>query len=109
MSITNLAPGALVDNISDLKIIGVDENRPSKMQKQPYIDIVFKLSHQAPKVWCDSFNTIFKKYKYAVKIDENEGVHIVTWVRDMQEIPEHLKILQTRIKECNEQYIQNAN
>ena len=37
-----------MEGISDLKIIGTDERRPPIIRKEPYIDVFFKLSHQAP-------------------------------------------------------------
>ena len=31
-----------MEGISDIKIIGIDEKRPPKIRKEPYIDLVFK-------------------------------------------------------------------
>lgn len=42
-------------------IIGIDETRPPKIRKEPYIDISFKLSHQAPIEWCKDLNALLNK------------------------------------------------
>lgn len=97
-----------MQHINDLKIIGIDETRFPLIRKQPYIDLVFKLSHQAPADWCQDFNTLLSKHEYTTKIDVKAGLFIETWVRKMDEIPGHLEVLKKRITECNAAYIQRA-
>lgn len=97
-----------MQHISDLKIIGIDETRFPRIMKEPYIDLVFKLSHKAPADWCQDFNLLFANHEYSVKIDADAGLYIETWVRKMDEIAGHLDILKTKIKECSASYIQKA-
>ena len=42
-------------NINDLKITGIDNARPPRIRKEPYIDLVFTLSEKANKEWCHDF------------------------------------------------------
>ena len=62
--------------ISDLRIIGIDERRPPIIRKEPYIDLYFKLSHQAPADWCNDFNALLSKHPSAPKINPKEGLYI---------------------------------
>ncbi|MDR9437386.1 MAG: hypothetical protein RI563_10905 [Thiohalophilus sp.] len=94
-----------MEGISDIRICGVDETRPPRIRKEPYIDIYFKLSHQAPKAWCEDFNRLNAKKGHAVKIDSSRGLFIETWVRQPEEIPPLLESLKQAVTACNEQYI----
>lgn len=94
-----------MEDISTLKIIGVDDNRPARLSTAPYIELVFKLSEQAPLEWCQDFNLMFDKYKYSVRIDINKGIFIETWVRKMEEIELHFELLKTKIIECNQLFL----
>ena len=96
-----------MEGISDIKIIGIDERRPPVIRKQPYIDIIFKLSHQAPADWCHDFNDILSKHPSTPKIDEKEGLYIEGWVRTPDAIIEFLEQLKTAVNKCTEQYIEN--
>ena len=95
-----------MEGISDIRIIGIDEKRPPKIRKEPYIDIVFKLSHQAPADWCRDFNALFVKHPATPKIDEKEGLYIEAWVRKPDEIAAVLDLLKDKVAECNRQYIE---
>jgi hypothetical protein len=97
-----------MQNIENLKIIGVDQMRPPRMRKEPYIDLFFKLSHKAPKDWCQDFNMLFVSSEFVVKIDAEAGLYIETWVREMGEISGHLDALKKKIAQCNAAYIQKA-
>ena len=94
-----------VEGISDIRIIGIDERRPPKIRKEPYIDIVFKLSHQAPADWCNVFNALLAKHPSAPKIKEKEGVYIEAWVKKADEIVALLSQLKVKVEECSDQYI----
>ena len=98
-----------MQGISDINIIGVDEARPPFIRKEPYIDIFFELSHQAPTDWCKDLNTLFAKNHPAknANIDEKEGLFIKTWVRTPDEITSLLEQLKNEITECNRQYIEH--
>jgi len=95
-----------VEGISDIKIIGIDDKRPPVIRKEPYIDIVFKLSHQAPVDWCKDFNALLAKHPSAPKIKESEGLYIETWVRTPDVIIALLDQLKDKIAECSKQYIE---
>ena len=95
-----------MEGISDIKIIGIDETRPPKIRKEPYIDLYFKLSHQAPPDWCKDFNNLLLKNPYSVQIKEKEGVFIETWVREPDEIADLLELLKKTVLECINQYIE---
>ncbi len=89
------------------KIIGIDDNRPPKVSKKPYIDLFFKLSKKAPKLWCENFNTSTQKLELPVKIKPTEGLFIETYVRDMSHIIAHLKLIQQKVSACNGIYSEN--
>ena len=92
--------------ISDLKIIGIDPQRPPQVRKEAYIDLFFKLSHQAPSDWCEDFNKLGHQIEHSAKIDKHKGMVIETWIRNMEEIPQHLDIIKKKIDQCNEQYLE---
>ncbi len=98
-----------MEGISDIRIIGLDENRPPLIQKAPYIDLFFKLTHQAPKEWCDDFNQLVSKKKYSAKISPAAGLFIDAWVRTPEEIKSLLDDLKKTIDSCSEEYIANIN
>ena len=75
------------------------------MRKEPYIDLFFKLAHKAPKAWCDDFNQITSKEKYAAKIAPDDGLFIESWVRTPDEIEVILKALKKAVELCSENYI----
>lgn len=95
-----------MEGISDLRIIGIDEMRPPVIRKEPYIDIVFKLTHQAPADWCSDFNGLLARNPATPKIKEKEGLYIEAWVRTPDEIAALLKLLKDKVIECNRQYIE---
>jgi len=97
-----------MQGISDINIIGVDETRPPFIRKEPYIDIFFELSHQAPIDWCKDLNSLFVKNHTTsnANIDEKEGLFIKTWVRSSDEITSLLEQLKEEISECTDQYIE---
>lgn len=96
-----------MESISDIRIIGIDEKRPPRVRKEPYIDLFFMLSHKPPKKWCEDFNKLTKDLVPPVKINENEGIFIDAYVRDMSHIPAHLDKIKKKITACNEQYLEN--
>jgi hypothetical protein len=95
-----------MEGISDIKIIGIDEMRPPRIRKEPYIDIVFKLSHKAPEDWCKDFNSLLSKHPAAPRIIEKEGLYIEAWVRTPDEISSFLDKLKQAVADCSKQYIE---
>jgi hypothetical protein len=94
-----------MEGISDIKITGIDQTRPPKIQKEPYINLYFRLSHKAPADWCDTFNTLVAKNKFATKIETKEGLFVDTWVRKPEEIVEMVEGLKEAVAKCSELYI----
>jgi hypothetical protein len=92
-------------DISDLKVVGIDESRPAKIRKEPYIELFFKLNHKAAKAWCSIFNDFVSKSSFQIKIKTEEGLFVETWVRKPEEIEVVLKIIQTAIEASIVQYI----
>ena len=97
-----------MNSISDIKIIGIDEERPPRMRKQSYIDLFFKLSIKPPVDWCDDFNALGHKIEPAAKIDKTKGNVIETWVREMDLIPDHLEKIKKTVTRCNQQYLEKV-
>ena len=95
-----------MEGISDLKIIGTDERRPPMIRKEPYIDIFFKLSHQAPIDWCNALNALLSKHPRSPRIKEKEGLYIETWVKSPDEIIAFLAFLKGKVTDCNREYIE---
>lgn len=97
-----------MEGISDIKIIGIDDKRPPIIRKEPYIDVYFKLSHQAPVIWCKDFNAILSKHPSTPRINEKEGLYIDTWVRKPDEIIQLLDRLKETVVECTRLYIERV-
>ncbi|MGB5517847.1 MAG: hypothetical protein WBO73_05225 [Gammaproteobacteria bacterium] len=94
-----------MEGISDIKIIGIDEMRPPRIRKEPYINLFFKLHHKAPKDWCEEFNHLVAKRQYPIKIEPAGGQFIETWVRKPDEIEHALDGLKEAVRQCNQEYI----
>jgi hypothetical protein len=94
-----------MEGISDIRISGIDETRPPRIRKEPYINLFFKLNHKAPAKWCDNFNSLVAKRKYPVKIDTDEGLFVETWVRKPEEIEPLVEALKEAVGHCTEEYI----
>lgn len=92
---------------SNIKIVGIDEKRPPRIRKEPYIDLYFKLSDSPSEDWCDHFNKISKKLVPPAKIDKRTSLFIDAYVRDMKHIPDYLDEIKKQVTVCNEQ--QNEN
>jgi hypothetical protein len=94
-----------MEGISDIQIIGIDDKRPPKIRKEPYIDLFFRLSHQAPAGWCSEFNTLLAKHPSCPKIKESEGLFIYAWVKTPDDIAGLLALLKDKVAECSRLYI----
>jgi hypothetical protein len=95
-----------MENISDIRIEGIDENRPPSMEYKTYINLFFKLNHQAPNLWCEEFNALMSKHPSKPKIDVEEGMYIETWVKSPGEIATQLDLLKQAVTTATEQYIE---
>jgi len=95
-----------MEGISNIRIIGIDEKRPPKIRKEPYIDIIFKLSHQAPVEWCRDLNALLGKHPTSPKIKDKEGLYIESWVRTPDEIAALLEYIKEQVALCTRHYIE---
>lgn len=95
-----------MEGISDIRIIGIDEKRPPIIRSEPYIDLIFKLSHQAPADWCNDFNSLMAKHPGSPKIKQQEGLYIESWVKSPDLIIAYLEQLKAKISLCNDMYIE---
>lgn len=93
-------------DICDIRVIGIDEKRPPRVRKEPYIDLFFQLSQQPPKAWCEDFNQQAKDLVPPVKIDAKSGILIDAYVRNMDDIPAHFENIKKKVSLCNERYIE---
>ncbi|MCW8876532.1 MAG: hypothetical protein OQK51_05675 [Kangiellaceae bacterium] len=90
--------------ISDLKIIGIDESRPPVIRKEPYIELYFKLSHEAPKELLQEFNDQTSGSQYPIKIKPESSLFVETWVRTTDEIEPVFEYIKAAIHACIENY-----
>ena len=95
-----------MEGISDIRITGIDETRPPRIRKEPYIDLCFRLAHKAPVDWCHDFTDHQSKSAFPSKIDIKECLYIETWVRTQDEIIGHLQSLKKAVAQCNVRYIE---
>jgi hypothetical protein len=95
-----------MEGISDIKIIGIDEKRPPIIMGAPYIDLFFKLSHQAPSDWCNDFNALMSKHPGSPKIKQKEGLYIEAWVKTADLIVDYLELLKKNVTLCSDMYIE---
>jgi hypothetical protein len=95
-----------MEGISDIRIVGIDEKRPPRIRKEPYIDLYFRLSHKAPIDWCQDFVDLQSRQEYASKINPDECLYIETWVRTPGEIVAQLQALKQAVADCNARYIE---
>ena len=94
-------------DISKIKVIGTDENRPPVIRKENYIDLYFKLSIKAPKDWCEDFNKFGHQISPPAKIGLEEGTIISTYVHDMNQIQGQLDKIKQQISKCSKEYLEN--
>jgi hypothetical protein len=95
-----------MEGISDIKIISIDETRPPVIRQEPYIDIFFKLSHQAPADWCRDFNHLLAEHESKPNIKEKEGLYIEAWVRTPDEIVTYFQQIKEAVATCTQAYIE---
>ena len=95
-----------MEGISDIQIIGIDDKRPPRIRKEPYIDLFFRLSHQAPGDWCSIFNVLLGKHASNAKIKVKEGLFIEAWVQKPEDIPLLLALLKDKVAECSRLFIE---
>ena len=95
--------------MSDIKIIGIDKDRPPRIRKEAYIDLFFRLSEKGSQAWCEDFNALGRKINPSPKIDQNLGECIQTYVGNMTLIAQHLADVKKVLSACNEQHQQKID
>ena len=98
-----------MSDITDIKVIGFDNDRPPRIRKEAYIDLYFQLSQKAPLDWCEDFNALGRRVNPSPKIDKNKGLHIETYVNNMNLIAQQLASVKKLLLECNQQYQQKID
>ena len=98
-----------MSDIKDIRIIGFDQDRPPRVRKEAYIDLFFQLSQKAPLDWCEDFNALGRKVNPSPKINKDKGVHIETYVNNMNLIAQQLASVKALLLECSQQYQHKAD
>jgi hypothetical protein len=98
-----------MSDIKEIKIIGFDNDRPPRVRKEAYIDLFFQLSQKAPLDWCEDFNALGRKANSSPKIDKDKGLHIETYVNNMNLIAQQLTAVKALLLECSKQYQHKAD
>lgn len=91
----------------EIKIIGIDENRPPRIDKDSHIKLFFKLSRIASKEWCNDFNTIGKQLAPPAKMETQQGLYIETQVYNIEHIQSHLDNIKAKVQTCNNRNIES--
>ena len=91
---------------NEIKIIGIDTNRPPRVRKEAYIDLFYQLSEDAPEEWCEDFAGFGRQVNPLAKIDKIKPTFISTYVNDMDSIPRHFEQLKQAVVNCNTQYLE---
>ncbi len=89
---------------TDIKIIGIDEKRPPRIRKEPYIDLYFKLSQEPSVEWRGVFETLVRRIDPPIHVEPKSADIISTYVRDMKLIQAQLDVIKKKIAACNEEY-----
>jgi len=98
-----------MSDIKEIRITGFDNDRPPRVRKEAYIDLYFQLSEKAPLDWCEDFNALGRKVNPSPKIDINKGLHIESYVNNMNLIATHLVAVKALLLECSRQYQEKAD
>lgn len=95
-----------MEGISDIRIEGIDENRPPSAKHAQYINLYFRLNHKVPEPWCSMFNDLMAKHPSKPKVLPTEGLYVETWVQKPEHIAPHLEQLKAAISNCSQLYIE---
>ena len=95
-----------MESSMDLKIIGIDPERPPKIQQRPCVDLFYQLNESANEDWCRCFASISGKQVYSFKINPEGGEFIETWVKKPSEIARSLETAKSLVARCNEVYVE---
>jgi hypothetical protein len=98
-----------MSEFSEIKIIGIDKDRPPRVRKEAYIDLFFQLSTKVPMDWCEDFNALGRKETPSPKIDKNKGECIESYVNNMNLSAPHLADVKKLVINCNLKYQQKLD
>ena len=91
-----------------LRIIALDPKRLPVIRKEPYIELYFELSEEAPQLWREDYNARLNKNLSRPRVEADDGKYIRTWVRKPAEIAPHLKLMQKTAEQSNQQAVAAA-
>jgi hypothetical protein len=94
----------MMAEVTNIKIIGFDEERPPMIQTRPCVDLVFQLDQEAPPEWCKCFSEVTGKTRYPISINPEEGIFIETWVKKPEEIEGSLASVKKFVAATNVNY-----
>ena len=94
---------------TEIRITGIDANRPPRIRKEAYIDLYYQLSEAAPEEWCEDFNALGRQVNPQAKIDKDEPGFVSTYVNDMEAIPGHFRQIKQAMADCNRQYLEKIS
>ncbi len=94
---------------NEIKIIGIDANRPPRVRKEAYIDLFYQLSEDAPEEWSEDFDSFGRQVNPLAKVDKSNRGFINTYVNDMDLIPAHFEQLKQAVADCNAQYLEKLS
>lgn len=102
-----------LNNICEIKIKGLDSKRMPSLKHYrantntaKYMHLYFELNQKAPSIWRSDFNSLNSNANQNARVDQNDELHIKTWVRDMHDIPNELDRIKQNIEQCNTNYIE---
>lgn len=93
-------------SFNEIKIIGIDANRPPRIRKEAYIDLFYQLSEDAPEEWCEDFNAFGRQVNPMAKVEKGSRCIIGTYVNDIETIPAHFAQVKQAVADCNAQYVE---
>ena len=91
---------------NEIKITGIDANRPPRVRKEAYIDLFYQLSEDAPEEWCEDFSAFGRHVKPLAKIEKGTRCFIGTYVNNMDSIPAHFEQIKQAVIDCNTHYLE---
>lgn len=91
---------------NEIRIIGIDPNRPPRVRKEAYIDLFYQLSEDAPEEWCEDFSSFGRHVSPLAKVEKGGRCFIGTYVNDMDAIPAHFEQVKQAVTDCNAQYLE---
>ena len=90
----------------EITITGLDTDRPPRIRELDHVDLVYRLSEEAPEEWCKEFRRFGRALNPQAKVDKLTRRYIKTYVTDMDAIPAHLEVLERAVFDCNTQYLE---